>query len=145
MFSHETKPLLLAQMEDFLHGKNISFTLRSTKGHKKKLWPDSQVYDMIYRPDNLDNVCYYEFVEKYEVIDLLSKTNSILRFQRNHPGYHTRGVKEKSSCDVPMIYMPPFTDICDLEMSMQSSSVNDNVKETRNIYALRALNLFFPF
>ena len=41
--------------------------------------------------------------------------------------------------------MPPFTDICDLEMSMQSSSVNDNVKETRNIYALRALILFFPF
>jgi len=64
MFSHETKPLLLAQMEDYLYGKNISFTLRPTKGDKKKLWPDSQVYDVIFRPDRLEHVCYYEFIEK---------------------------------------------------------------------------------
>ena len=59
MFPHETKPLVHAQMEDYLHGKNISFTLRSIKGDKKKLLPDSQVYNIIFRPDKLETVYYY--------------------------------------------------------------------------------------
>ena len=80
MFSHETKPLLLAQMEDYLYGKNISFTLRPTKGDKKKLWPDSQVYDVIFRPDRLENVCYYEFIEKYKVQNLPPNPDTMLRF-----------------------------------------------------------------
>ena len=145
MFSHETKPLLLAQMEDYLHGKNISFTLRSTKGENKKLWADSQVNDIIFRPDELENTCYYEFVEKYKVQDLPQKPASILRFQSNHPGYNSRGVKRKDSFDVPMIYMPPFSDLYDLEMDKGSLPVDDSIVEARNIYALRALILFFPF
>ena len=145
MFSHKTKPLLLAQMEDFLNGKNISFTLRSTKGEKKRLWADSQVYDIIFRPDELENTCYYEFVEKYNVQNLPVKSESIFRFQHDHPGYSSRGVKRKDIFDVPMIYMPPFADLYDLELDKGSLHVDEEVTEARNIYALRALILFFPF
>ena len=53
-----------------------------------------------------------------------------------------RGVKEKDSCDVPMIYMPPFSDLYDLDMNKEPSDVNEEILEERNIYALRALILF---
>ena len=82
LFSHETAPLLLAQMEDYLDGKNISFTLRATKGETSKLWADSQVYDIIFRPDSLENTCYYEFVSEYTVQNLPPKLNYILRFKK---------------------------------------------------------------
>ena len=143
VFSHKTTPLLLAQMEEYLHGKNISFTLRLTKGDKKKLWPDSQVYDIIFRPDKLENICYYELVEKYKVQDLKSEHDAILRFQTTHPGYHSRGVREKTFLDVPMIYMPPFVDLYELEMNKHPSQLNESIIEARNTYALRSLILFF--
>ena len=135
MFLHKTKSLLLAQMEDFLNGKNISFTLRSTKGEKKRLWADSQVYDIIFRPDELENTCYYEFVEKYNVQNLPVKSESIFRFQHDHPGYFSRGVKRKDIFDVPMIYMPPFADLYDLKLDKGYLHVDEEVTEARNICA----------
>ena len=130
IFSHETKLLLLAQMEDYLYGKYISFTLRPTKGDKKKLWPDSQVNVVIFRHDSLENVYYYEFIEKYKVQNLPSNPDTILRFQRNRLGYHTRVVKQRDSCDVPMIYMPLFSDLYCLERD-----IDEKIIEERNIYA----------
>lgn len=144
MFPHETKPLVLAQMEDYLYGKNITFTLRPTKGDKKRLWPDSQVYDVIFRPDRLENVCYYEFIDQYKVQNLPPNPHTILRFHRNQPGYHMCGVKQKDFHDVPMIYMPPFSDLYDLERDIEPSDVNEKIIKERNIFALRALILFFP-
>ena len=100
------------------------------------------MYDIIFRPDKLENVCYYELVEKYKVQDLQSDHDGILRFQTIHPEYHTRGVREKIFIDVPMIHMPPFVDLYDLEMNKHSSQLNESIIEARNIYALRSLILF---
>ena len=90
-------------------------------------------------------MCYYEFIEKYKVQNLPPNPDTILRFQRNHPGYDMRGVKQQDSHDVPMIYMPPFSDLYGLERNIEPSDVNEKVIEDRNLYALRALILFFPF
>ena len=133
-------------MEDYLHGQNISFTLRATKGDKSKLWSDSQVYDIIFRQYPLENVCYYDFFSEYTVQKLPPKPNSILRFQKKHPGYKNRGVTEtKVSFDVPMIYMPPFKDLFELEMNNKYLHIDQSIVDPRNLYALRAFIFIFSF
>ena len=42
----------------------------------------------------MKNNCYYEFGLEYTVKDAPPKPNSILRFQRKHPGYSNHGVTE---------------------------------------------------
>ena len=127
--------------------KNSSFTLRATKGDKSKLLADSKVYNIMFIPDSLDNTFYYEFVSECTVQNLPPKPNSILRFQKNHPGYNNRGVTEKKvSFHVPMIYIPPFIkDLFELEMNNTSLHIDQSIVDSRNSYALRALILCFPF
>ena len=67
-FSHEFSHLLVSQIEDYLDGNTINFKPRNRKSKdgKKTYWPDSTVYDIIYRPETLEDVCAYDLMMKYE-------------------------------------------------------------------------------
>ena len=73
----------------------------------------------------MENTCYYEFVEKYNVQDLPPKSESIFRFQHDHPGYSSCEVKKKDIFDVPMIHMPPFANLYDIGSDKGSLYVNE--------------------
>ena len=120
--------------------KNISFTLRATKGDKSKIWVATQVYNIMFRPDSLENNCFYEFFSEYTVQNLPPKPNYILKFRKTRPGYNNRGVTEtKVYFYVPMIYMPTFKDLIELEMNKKSLHIDQSTVDSRNVYALRAL------
>ena len=59
-FSHSFVPLPLTQLEDYVRGENISYKLRKSKtkeeNPKEVLWMDAFVFNIIYRPNSLQNV-----------------------------------------------------------------------------------------
>ena len=95
MFPHETSSLLLAQMEDYLHGKFISFTIRLTKGDKSKKFSDLQAYGIMFRPDSSANIFYLKFVSKYRVQNLLPKPTQYSDFKKKQQGFNNWGIKKK--------------------------------------------------
>ena len=98
----------------------------------------------MFRPDSLKNTCYYECFSEYTVQNLPPKPNSILRFQKNHPGCNNCGVTEtKVSLYVPMIYMPPFKDLFELKMDNKFLHIDQYIFDPRNVYTVRALIWFF--
>ncbi len=73
-FSHEFHDMLVRKMQNTLEGKDPGdFVLRRrNRGPNGEvlMWPDYSVNDYIYRPDCLDDVCFYQFSESYERIAL---------------------------------------------------------------------------
>ena len=89
-FSHETKGLPVAQVEDLEEGKEISYYYRRRKKSEADtgrddvndnstdensgddeevvVWPDSFADNYMMRPEELRDVSSYEFVMKYEVV-----------------------------------------------------------------------------
>jgi len=70
-FSHGFSQLLASQAMDVLNGKPGNFRIRrnfSKETEKAVMWPDSQLDDFRYRPDDLDDLCYYEQMMLFEKI-----------------------------------------------------------------------------
>ncbi len=74
-FSHDFHDMLVGQMLNTLEGKDPGdFVLRRwNRGPNGEvlMWPDYSVNDYIYRPDCLDDVCFYQCSECFERIALL--------------------------------------------------------------------------
>ena len=70
-------------------------------------WPEMFVMNYIKRPEILESVCLYEFVQKYEVKYFSEKdkrsSNEILFFTIDHPGYKYAYVKKREKEVIPMI------------------------------------------
>ena len=67
-FSHDFSHLPLSQIEAYLDDKPIHFRPRFQKGknEQNKHWPDSTVYDIVFRSEQLENLCAYELMMTYE-------------------------------------------------------------------------------
>ena len=64
-FSHGFAPLLLSQMMAFLNGEDIQYTLHR-KSRDGIYWKDIRCNDYLYRSDELENFCFYEFTMLFE-------------------------------------------------------------------------------
>ena len=73
-FSHEFVHLLLAQMEDHIDGKNISFKIkrkkRSNDDNDVDQWIDCFTYNIIHRPEAIENISAYQQLMEYEISSL---------------------------------------------------------------------------
>ncbi len=78
------------------------------------MWPNYFVNDYIYRLDCLDDVCFYQFFERYDRIALLfhrmSKVDQhgmpILKEGEYHPGRRYCCIKKAKKMKVSKISMP---------------------------------------
>ncbi len=161
-FSHEFHDMLIGQMLNTLEGKDPGdFVLRRrNRGPNGEvlMWPDYSMNDYIYRPDCLDDVCFYQFSECYERIALsfhrMSKEDQhrmpILKegeycFRDDHPGQRYCCIKKAKKKKVPKISMPKGM-ICDLEdLQLSEENLSEEALQNRENYAKVALILFFPF
>jgi hypothetical protein len=68
-YSHGEENLLVTQLEDYLEGRECNFILRKNYNKIEKRverWPDSTAYDYVFRPRELQQLCYYEYMMKYK-------------------------------------------------------------------------------
>ena len=76
-FSHDFSHHLLAQMEDYIKGENIYFKLRrrkrSNNDEEIDQWVDCFTYNIIYRPDEMENICSYQQIVEYEISTIETK------------------------------------------------------------------------
>ena len=167
-FSHEFKDLLVGQMLNHLDGREPgNFVLKRRNRHEEDqepiLWPDYSVNDYIYRPDSLEDVCFYEFVGRYEkgyftfsqmsVLDENSLPRLIdgqgMHFKHGHPGQRYSYIKSAKKEYIPKVSSPKGM-ICDLELLELSPNDEHHEPsvcslEMRENYAKCALVLFYPF
>ena len=102
---------------------------------------DSPVFDYIYRPDELDDMCLYEFTSKYESISRIAisvQTESIYEFLNVHPSKQYKLLKKRSSECIPIIESSNLPNLCSLLS-------NDSNAGEREIYVKKAFLLFKPF
>ena len=69
MYSHDSMPLLISQLEDCLEGKELDCKLRVNREEKKgklQLWPDSSANDYLSRSKLLENYCACEMAMDFE-------------------------------------------------------------------------------
>ena len=78
-FSHDFASLLLGQLEDFTSDMELSFKIRQKKSNtvnESERWIDCFTNNIIYRNDDLEEVCAYQQVMEYEVKQIPVKKNN---------------------------------------------------------------------
>ena len=124
------------------------------------VWLDSSINDYLYRPSevdiNFDNMCVWEYVSKFDLMSQRPKnfmdnsdTHDIDQtkfcFQRHHPGYEFSCLSKRDHECIPKLYYSnKFPDIAHLDME-KGNDVDDGVKELREVYAIKAMLMFYPF
>ena len=161
-FSHEFKDLMVGHMLNHLLGKSPSdFVLRRrNKGASGELymWPDYSINDYLYRPDDIDDVCFYEFGMRYEKVafsfERLKRLNNEglpmlnegeMYFREEHPGRRYCFLKRNNKEAVPKLSVPNgyISDIA--KMELDSDTPGDGALKRREEYAMVVLILFLPF
>ncbi|MFN9654790.1 MAG: AAA family ATPase, partial [Dolichospermum sp.] len=123
-------------------------------------WFESCVDNYIYRPAestiSFENMCLWEYESKFDLVTLkadnfmahgeLHDVDSIhFRFHEDHPGYmYACLAKRYTECIPKLYYSNKFPDIADLCMD-SDEGIDDTVRDMREIYARKALLLFYPF
>ena len=158
-YSHDTANLLIGQAIDYLDGKDIQCRIRTniSKVLKKKiLWPDSAVDDYIHRPDDLEEMCLYEFTSKYEKVCKTWKQidrgqddnqceRNTYRFRETHPGYEFAHLKKRQFEVVPIVCLPTGGMYRIQQLQMNDQNPSTKVIDVREAYAKNALVMFHPF
>ena len=136
----------------YFEGKN-----RSESGDVV-MWPDYSVNDYLYRPDCMEDMCFYEFTAFCDRVHLsfnrMSHTDHtgmpVLKddefaFQFEHPGRRYCYVKKSGKMRIPKLSMPKgmLSDLEELELDVSEPS--DTALERRENYSKIALILFYPF
>ena len=70
-FSHKLMYLLVSQMHDKLDDKEVNCCIRTNYSMLQKhkvMWPDSSADDYLYRPNESENMCLYEYVSKFKKV-----------------------------------------------------------------------------
>ena len=166
-YSHGEENLLVTQLEDYLEGRECNFILRKNYNKIEKRverWPDSTAYDYVFRPRELQQLCYYEYMMKYKKgfktfkrinreqdleisgnADCNDEESSVrLEFQDGHPGKRYAFLTKRKFPVIPTIMMRNGR-LCDVELlEIWNTSPSFNTARYRENYAKQALMMFFP-
>jgi hypothetical protein len=158
--SHDFSHIHLSQFESWLLGEDIQFRYRRNK-QKETGWIDSNVFQYIYRPDEIffENVCVWEYFQNYEMrlISSLSRDqkenmendfeeNLFFRFSDKYPGYEFACLEKLNSCKIPMLfYRDHIPDLEQCNINGEDDDVDDATLNIRYVYATKMLLLFYPF
>jgi len=167
-YSHGEENLLVTQLEDYLDGKECNFILRTNYNKiekRRERWPDSTAYDYVFRPQQLERLCYYEYMMKYKKgfkkfkqinreqdleisgsADCNDEESSVqIEFQDGHPGKRYAFLTKRKFPVIPTIMMRNGR-LCDVELlEIGNSSPSFNTARYRENYAKQALMMFLPF
>ena len=156
IYSHGFSYLLLHNLENILEGKGtIGFRFRTNWNKDKKeriSWPDCSAYDYIYRPIELECMCFFEYTMWYQKVYKTFKQinngniagNLSYMFIEGHPGRHYCYLKERKVPVIPIISTSSSkVDISLLQVLNENPGLN--TKMLRERYAKDALMLFLPF
>jgi hypothetical protein len=157
-FLHDFTNLLVSQAIDVLEGKEGSFRIRTnwSKARKEKVsWPDSILDDYLYRPVELEDLCYYDFVAKYEKVYKTFKQMKTddkeislkeFAFHESHPGYEFCYLKQRRHEVVPIAIVPDNS-LCRIsELEMRSCTpISSDTMVRRDTYAKTDLVMFHYF
>mmetsp|Transcript_21586 Transcript_21586/g.33398 ORF Transcript_21586/g.33398 Transcript_21586/m.33398 type:complete len:210 (+) Transcript_21586:1864-2493(+) len=128
--------------------------------------PDSTAYDYVFRPRELQRLCYYEYMMKYkkgfktfkrinreqdleisgnaDCNDEDEESSVQFEFQDGHPGKRYAFLTERKFPVIPTIMMRNGR-LCDVELlEIGNSSPSFNTARYRENYAEQALMMFFP-
>jgi len=157
-YSHKFEHIILQNVENILEEKDgTSFRLRrnwNEDTNETIAWADSSANDYIHRPEELGNVCLYEFTMSYKKIfksfkQINAKTNTTTKncyqFAKSHQGQKYCHLTRRAHPVIPIINMP--IDLCDIK---SLDVLNDNPTDSatlrcRERYAKTAMMLFYPF
>ena len=164
-FSHGLVPLLLSQTESLLDNANVDLVLRTTRISQTEevRWADCSGHDYIYRPRELEQLCFYQFLMWYErkkwtrkeLKDIEKDKGKVLRespdrflFQDPHPGFPYIYLVKRDTFVIPKISATSgkLRNIEDLEfLNMHDNASDSTVQKMREDYGRSALMLFYPF
>jgi hypothetical protein len=138
LFSHDHSHTAL---EAFL-GRSTPSRLVNIHGNAVVL---NRCDDYVHRPEELEDLNWYEFTSGYEVINI-SKSNedAIMRFSSDeHALRKFRGVRERKHKVTPIVSYLDFPDAADFGGNILNSGMESN--STIEKFAKAALCLFVPF
>ena len=139
-FSHDFSNIMLKQFEEYFAGNYVEYTMRWSR-EKQTGYVDSSVFDYIYRPQSLSDLCLYEFMSLYDSVPKhqTNHTNpDILEFLEPHPAKTFKVLKLRSTTCIPIIESCHFGDL------RQLLSNTPDLQE-RQVYAKKAMLLFMSF
>ena len=162
--SHKPKHLLILQMEETLDGKAVNFALRRTNKSKEDgtivQWPDSTAHDYLYRSEELDKVCSYNFTELYKrdffnlkdvdkkrQDDIIKNSTEIkrYRFTEAHPGHEFAYIERLKLPAVAVVSLPRGKLPLLRDLEIDNDKPSDHAIQKRESYAKIALLMFYHF
>lgn len=157
-FSHEFVDILIGQMEAVLskdenETKNVTSILRKCG---KKQWHDISSNDYIYRPDALNDFCFYHqsmyYTKKYKKA-VYNKPGDVtiagtdMRFRDGcgHPGAGFAYLVKMKRVKIPITSIPDGK-LCRIEeLDIKNENPGKSTRGKREDYAKMALLMFCPF
>ena len=105
----------------------------------------NRMNDYLFRPQELEDLNWYEFVAYYEMVHLSEKNkHDIMRFTSNaHPLFHSKGIQEREQMVTPVVYYKSFPCASEFEGNIMSPTIIPNAAMEK--YARMVLCLFVPF
>ena len=159
-FSHEFVEILMGQMEAVLsededEKKNVTSILRKC-GNRQ--WSDISANDYIFRPDALNDFCFYHqsmyYTKKYkqggyndpsETETTISGTNLKFKDDGGHPGRGFAYLIRMMHVKIPITSIPDGK-LCRIEeLDLENDHPSRATREKREEYAKIALLMFCPF
>eukprot|EP00986_Skeletonema_menzelii_P016993 scaffold16882_cov138-Skeletonema_menzelii.AAC.1 len=151
-FSHEFVELLVGQLRDVLEGNDVDFMVRTCwKDKEAKTWQDVTSNDYIYRPKELEDICFYQqfmyFTKRYKqdgLSETSGKVGGKLKFIENHPGKDFAYLSKLTLAKIPNTSIPEGS-LCRIEeLDINNNSPSPELIEKREEYAKIALLMFCP-
>ena len=156
-YSHGFAHILLQNMENILEKKKngMSFRLRRNWNADTKetvSWADNSAYDYIHRPEELSNLCLYEYTmwykkeyKSFRQLNAKNSTTKSFKFAEGHQGHKYCHLTRRAHLVIPIISM--VTELCDVKSLdvLDNNLIDSGKSRLRERYAKTAMMLFFPF
>ena len=115
-------------------------------------WADCSAYDYIHRPEELNNLCLYEYTmwynkeyKSFKQLNDKSTTIKSYKFAEGHQGRKYCHLTRRAHPVIPIINFA--TDLCDIKSLdvLDDSPTDTGTLQRRERYAKTAMMLFYPF
>jgi hypothetical protein len=117
----------------------------------KRSYFNNLLFNYQYRPSSLEDLCVYEFFQKYEMKRLTRKNPNILRFKPQHPGRNFDGIIKRPVDVIPIIGFSNFVNASNfngfsiLDKDLLVAGIAPSVIDTMTEYAKQVLIFFVPW
>mmetsp|Transcript_5573 Transcript_5573/g.8542 ORF Transcript_5573/g.8542 Transcript_5573/m.8542 type:complete len:180 (+) Transcript_5573:2045-2584(+) len=141
LYSHENNFMPVNGYENFLLEKQLTVSIRLSLQQNIVY---HRAMDYIYRPEELNDICAYEFIQNYKMVKRKNKDE--LQFIHPHPFKNSAHVFKLDMEAVPIFSWTFLESNLSFESSVISAVSSDNPQyELKENYARRFMTLFYPW